>query len=241
MLRLIILTIQGINFQFLTLINNATILYARDRMNKLHWKNIATTSININKLRISSSIKLSEINFACVSHFPPKSCTSRHTFCENEVRRSHFHRHKSLKLLYKNTPPFQGTGGCQGRKILIVFVTWSLQKGHLETAEEHLRQSTWPQGTIVIFTSALRQTRQIHAAFAESASFAATSTFSCIVVPKNDKYLVELSNQKIWQSIVSVFNNLIDMQPKNLIFQMILLTSCIEMLCFIPYDSKHSD
>lgn len=189
-------------------------------------------------MRISSSIKLREINFACFSHFPPKSCTSRHTFCKNEVRRSQFYRHKSLTLIYKNTPPFQGIWGCQGRKILIVFVTWSLQNGHLETAEEHLRQSTWPQGTIVILTSALKQTRQIHAAFAESASCAATSAFSCIVVPKNDKYLVELSNQKIWQSNVSIFNNLIDMQPKTLIFQMILLISRISFHMFLNIQTK---
>lgn len=66
-----------------------------------------------------------------------------------------------------------------GRKILIAFVTWSRQKGHLDTAEEHLRHNTWPQGTIVISTSELRQTRQIHAAFAVSASFVAFWTLSC--------------------------------------------------------------
>lgn len=69
---------------------------------------------------------------------------------------------------------------CHGRKILIVFATWSLQNGHLETADEHLRQSTWPHGTIVMSTSLVKHTRQSHAAFAVSASFAATSAFSCI-------------------------------------------------------------
>lgn len=70
---------------------------------------------------------------------------------------------------------------CYGRKILIVFATWSLQNGHLETADEHLRQSTWPHGTIVMSTSLVKHTRQSHAAFAVSASFAATSAFSCNV------------------------------------------------------------
>lgn len=73
-----------------------------------------------------------------------------------------------------------------GRKILIAFVTWSRQKGHFDTAEEHFRHNTWPQGTIVISTSELRQTRQVHAAFAVSASLVDRSTFSWTI-----KYNVE--------------------------------------------------
>lgn len=67
----------------------------------------------------------------------------------------------------------------QGRKILIVLETCRRQKGHLETADEHLRHNTWPHGTIVTSTSLLKQTRHDHAALAVSASLAAISDFSC--------------------------------------------------------------
>ena len=116
-----------------------------------------------------------------LSHFPQKLA---HNYITPSIKMrwedSSFIDVNSQTLVYKNVLPSQGIR-YHGRKILIVFVTWSRQKGHLETAEEHLRQSTWPQGTIVILTSALKHTRQIHAAFAESASFAATSDFSCIL------------------------------------------------------------
>lgn len=82
-------------------------------------------------------------------------------------------------------------------KIRMVFVTWSLQNGHLETAEEHLRQSTWPQGTIVISTSLLKQTRHIHAAFAVSASFAAMSPLSCNYTHNIENLSLETIRHKI--------------------------------------------
>lgn len=81
-----------------------------------------------------------------------------------------------------------------GRKILTVFDTWSRQNGHRETAEEHLRQRTWPQGIIVTSTSAVKQTRQSHAAFAVSASFDASSAFSCNFYPPQEELVGELSN-----------------------------------------------
>lgn len=66
-----------------------------------------------------------------------------------------------------------------GLKIFIVLETWVRQNGQRETAAEHLRHKTCPQGTIVMFTSALRHTRHDHAVLAASASLTAASTFSC--------------------------------------------------------------
>lgn len=117
-----------------------------------------------------------------------------------------------LFVAYVNTLAFSGWNWVifqhmhiitsHGRNSLMVFETCRRQNGHLETAVEHLRQSTWPQGTIVVSTSALRQIRHNHAAFAVSASLAAASAFSCdhyiIVVRKTiDKNLI-LECRKFW-------------------------------------------
>lgn len=60
----------------------------------------------------------------------------------------------------------------------MILETWARQNGHLETAAEHLWHKTWPQGTIVTFTSLLRQTLHTHAALATSASLEEASAFS---------------------------------------------------------------
>lgn len=66
----------------------------------------------------------------------------------------------------------------------MIFETLSRQNGHFETAAEHFRHRTWPQGTMVISTSEVKQTRQSQAAFAVSASLAAALDLSCKIDPE---------------------------------------------------------
>ena len=72
----------------------------------------------------------------------------------------------------------------QGRNILMIFETLSRKNWHFKIAEEHLWHKTWPQGTMVISTSEVKQTRQSQAAFVVSASLAAASDFSCKIDPE---------------------------------------------------------
>jgi len=78
--------------------------------------------------------------------------------------------------------PNQCTIPTYGRKIFIVLETWERQNGQRLTADEHRSQRTWPQGTMVVLTSALRQMRHDHAALAASASLMAASDFSCSLI-----------------------------------------------------------
>lgn len=104
-------------------------------------------------------------NFTCMKIPPINSC----------INAIHFHAAKGVQgFLYSVLDLYY-----HGRNILIVFITWRRQNGHLETADEHLRQRTWPHGTTATSTSALKHTRQTHAALAVSASLEATSAFSC--------------------------------------------------------------